>query len=197
MESIACELVTPYVGQELTRIWNWKTAGWPVPTTATWPSFGRKHSLKWMFKISSPSASKYQVWRPRGHQVSPTPAVQYISWWALYDLELNPEGKPPKRERTQRGSHPRLLQGDKRWSNSSGGSSFQVVIEGKKIKLRKTLWDLISKPHYKPPAHWREMMQVAGKQEILWREMVQKIIFTDTVCKTSTPTEPLNLLLHF
>ena len=85
MESIACELVTPYVGQELTRIWNWKTAGWPVPTTATWPSFGRKHSLKWMFKISSPRASKYQVWRPRGHQVSPTPVYHWtcLKFWLL------------------------------------------------------------------------------------------------------------------
>ena len=46
------------------------------------------------------------------------------------------------------------------------------------------------------------MTQVGGRpdasfEEKLWREMVQKILFTDAVCGTSTPSEALDLLLYY
>ena len=87
---------------------------------------------------------------------------------APYDLELNPDGE----------------------------------VKENGMKRPKTRWDAGPKPQIRLPHHWREITQVGGRpdpspEEKLWREMVQKILYADAVCRTTTPTEALDLLLHF
>ena len=124
-----------------------------------------------------------------------------LGLFAPHDPELNPEGEikkkvPPKtllqvgRKRSQQDMAP------------TKDSLQMVPSEKTKAKRQKTRWDTGPRSFVKLPGHWREMTQVGGRpdpspEEKLWREMVQKIIFADAVCGTSTPTEALHLLLHF
>ena len=124
-----------------------------------------------------------------------------LDLFAPHDPELNPEGEikkkvPPKT----------LLQvGGKRSQQDMAPTkdSLQMVPSAKNgTKRRKTRWDARPKPQIRLPHHWREIKHVSGRsdpspEEKLWREMVQKILYADAVCGTSTPIEALDLLLHF
>ena len=113
-----------------------------------------------------------------------------------HDPELNPEGEIKKEEPPQNS-----FQVKKKRNHSDVESLFQGATVKKRSKQWKTRWDAAPKPHYKPLGQWRGMTQVAGNtgaspDEILWREMVQKILYADATCGTSTAIETLDLL-HF
>ena len=125
-----------------------------------------------------------------------------VELFAPYDSELNPEGEV-KKEKVPPETSLQAKKGRCQTNRVPGRISLQGTSPEKNTpRRRRTRWDASPKPYYKPPGHWREMTQVGGRQngsleEKLWREIVQKVLYADAVCGTSTPIEALDLLLHY